>query len=55
MARPIEPIPVFTGKAARWFENYLKNAKPDPKKAELAKKDKEVYDQIKWVEMVEVG
>jgi len=41
MARPIEGIPTFTGKAARWLVHYLKNSKPDPEKAAQAIRDRE--------------
>ena len=40
MAKPIEPIPTFEGEAAAWLEKQLKS-KPDPKKAELAIRDRE--------------
>lgn len=41
MARPIEGIRPFTGKAARWLIDYLKNARPDPEKAAQAIRDRE--------------
>jgi hypothetical protein len=42
MAKPIEGIPPFKGKAGTWLANQLKNSKPDPKKAELAVRDREM-------------
>jgi hypothetical protein len=36
----MHPRPL-TGKAAKWLVEYLKGAKPDPKKAERARRDRE--------------
>ena len=41
MAKPIEGIKPLKGKAAACMVSYLKNAKPDPKKAERAVRDRE--------------
>jgi len=41
MAKPIEGIKPLKGKAAARMVSYLKNAKPDPKKAEQAVRDRE--------------
>lgn len=47
MARPIEGIPPFKGKAAKWLAHYLKTARPDAKKQERALHDKEVAKRVK--------
>ena len=47
MARPIEGIPPFKGKAAKWLMDYLKTARPDPAKIEQARRDKETARRIK--------
>lgn len=46
MAKPIEGIPVFTGKAAEWMTDYLKTAQPDPAKAERALQDAELVEKF---------
>jgi len=40
MAKPIEAIKPLRGKAAACMISYLKNAKPDPKKAKRAAQDR---------------
>jgi hypothetical protein len=40
MARPIEGIRPLSLKAWAWLMDYLKNAKPDPAKAALARRDR---------------
>lgn len=47
MARPIEGIPPFKGKAAKWMTEYLKTAQPDAKKLEQARRDQEVAKRVK--------
>ena len=47
MAKPIEGIPVFKGKAAKWLGRHLETAKPNPTKAQQARNDKQVADKIK--------
>lgn len=48
MAKPIEPIPVLRGKAAAWFEDFLrKGEKPSAKRLEQAKRDKKIAEQIR--------
>ncbi len=43
MAKAIEPIPVLRGKAAAWFEEFLKRGeKPSAKRLEQAKRDREI-------------
>ncbi len=40
MAKPIEGIPVFRGKAAKWLTAYLEtHTRPDPVKQERARQD----------------
>ena len=50
MAKPIEGIPPFKGKAGTWLANQLKKSKPDPKKAELAVRDREMVKR--YIKMV---
>ena len=48
MAKPIEPIPVLTGKAAAWFEEFLKKGeKRSPKREEQIKRDKEIVARMR--------
>jgi hypothetical protein len=47
VAKPIEAIPVFKGKAARWLTHYLKTARIDPAKQERARQDQEVAKRVK--------
>ena len=48
MAKAIEPIPVLRGKAAAWFEEFLrKGDKPSAKRAEQAKRDQEIASRIR--------
>ena len=47
VAKPIEAIPVFKGKAARWLTRYLKTARIDPAKQERARQDQEVAKRVK--------
>jgi hypothetical protein len=47
MARPIEGIPPFKGKAAKWMTDYLKTARPDAEKVEQARRDQEVAKRVK--------
>ena len=48
MAKPIEPIPVLRGKAAAWFEDFLrKGDKPSAKRLEQAKRDREIAARIR--------
>ena len=50
MAKPIEGIPPFKGKAGTWLSKQLKGSKPDPKKAELAVRDRDMVKRhIKMV------
>jgi hypothetical protein len=42
MAKPIEGVPPFKGKAGTWLAKQLKESQPDPKKAELAHRDREM-------------
>ena len=42
VARPIEGIAPFEGKAADWLVNYLKTTQPDPKK----QREQEEKDQM---------
>lgn len=45
MARPIEDIPPFTGKAAKWLKEYLKTH--TKRNTAQAQRDKEIAAQIK--------
>lgn len=54
MAKPITGISPFSGKEAERFRDYLKNAKPDPRKAERAKEDAAIYAKIKRVDNAKV-
>jgi len=48
MARPIEPIREFKGKAAEWMLEYLENEKPDPEKVKKRReRDREIARKIK--------
>lgn len=48
MAKAIQPIPVLRGKAAAWFEEFLrKGDKSSAKRAEQAKRDKEIAARIR--------
>jgi hypothetical protein len=47
MAKPIEGIPVFTGKAAAWLTAYLEKAKPSAQKAEEAERDRQATKDVK--------
>jgi hypothetical protein len=48
MARPIEGIPPFKGKAAKWLADYLERTEPDPKKRERREaKDAELLARVK--------
>lgn len=49
MAKPIEAIPAFKGKAAKWLTNYLEGRRPDPAKAARARKHLEEGKRIKLV------
>ncbi len=46
MAKPIEGIPAFKGRAAAWLDEYLDNAKPDAKKKRDAASDLEVRKKL---------
>jgi hypothetical protein len=46
MAKPINGIPPFTGKAAEWLSEYLETAKPDPKKEEQSREDTEIVSRF---------
>ena len=49
MARPIQGVPPFRGKAAKWLAEYL-DRRPDPKKqAERAARDAELLKHVKPV------
>ncbi len=47
MAKPIEAIPTFKGKAARWLTDYLKTRQPDPTKRERAREHLQAAKRIK--------
>ncbi|MHB8513926.1 MAG: hypothetical protein ACYC9X_01370 [Dehalococcoidia bacterium] len=48
MAKAIEPIPVLRGKAAAWFEEFLRRGeKPSAKRLEQAKRDREVAARMR--------
>ena len=51
MAKPIEPTPVLTGKAAREFEErFLTNVQPDPEKAKRHKQDIQTHKGTRVVQ-----
>ena len=41
MAKPIEGIPAFKGKALAWLDSYLKRVQPDPDEMKRAEEEKE--------------
>ncbi len=48
MAKPIEPIPVLTGKAAAWFTEFLKKGdKPDPERDRQAREDDAIVARMR--------
>ncbi len=48
MARPIEGITPFKGKAAEWLVDYLERTEPDPKKRESQEaRDAELLTDVK--------
>jgi hypothetical protein len=47
MAKPIEAIPQFRGKAAVWINNYLKNRQPDPARQQRVRQHLEAAKRIK--------
>ena len=48
MAKAIEPIPVLRGKAAAWFEEFLKRGeKLSPERERQAREDKILASRIK--------
>lgn len=48
MAKPIERIPVLTGKAAAWLEDFLrKGERPDPDRERQAQEDKNLARGVK--------
>jgi len=50
MAKPIEGIPPFKGRAGTWLAKQLEHSKPDPKKVELATRDRDMVKRhIKMV------
>jgi hypothetical protein len=40
MAKPIEGIPPFKGKAAIWLNSYMNRVQPNPKRAQEAEKER---------------
>lgn len=47
MAKPIEGISPFKGKAAQWLTDYLENTRPDPARQEIAREHLEAAKRIK--------
>ena len=48
MAKAIEPIPVLRGKAAAWFEEFLKRGeKANPDRQRQAREDKVLASRVK--------
>ena len=48
MAKAIEPIPELRGKAASWFEDFLRRGeKQSAKRAEQVKRDKAIVSGMK--------
>jgi hypothetical protein len=45
MAKPIEGIPPFKGKAAIWLDKYLQKAQPDPQVLKDAAKERKEIEQ----------
>lgn len=45
-------IPVFTGAAAAWLDNYMATAQPDPAKAERAIRDREIVASFVTLEQL---
>jgi len=45
MAKPIEGIPPFKGKAAKWLAAYMRTAQPDPEKAKQLERDRQIVKE----------